>query len=227
LTLLCVFAGGLLLDLGSKELTFRHVAGAPIVLERADLLADPSYNPIIYHAGEPLLPFDLLNLRLVLNPGAVFGIGANQRWFFIGFTVVALLAGLYIFGRHTTGRSRVAHVALGLILAGGLGNLHDRIVYGRVRDFLHMLPGRRLPFDWTWPGTQNQELFPWVFNVADVLLLVGMIGLMVHMHRTEARRRAEEEAVAAVAAPAAAVAAVEPVTADVEAVPEPPSEAGG
>jgi lipoprotein signal peptidase len=65
-------------------------------------------------------------------------------------------------------------VAIGLILAGGLGNLCDRIFYGAVRDFMHMLPGWQLPNGWMWPGNATSDVFPWVFNVADVLLLAGM-----------------------------------------------------
>jgi signal peptidase II len=192
LTLLIVFALGLGADLHSKAWSFRTVAGEPVVLDRDRLLADPDHNPLDWRAaGRPLLPGNLLRLKLVLNPGAVFGIGANQRWFFIVFTVVALAAGLLVFGRFTMNRARLAHVAIGLVLAGGLGNLYDRIAFGRVRDFLQILPGRRLPFGWTWPGTNNWELFPWVFNVADVLLLTGMILLMIHINRLEKRRKRE------------------------------------
>ena len=192
LTLLIVFALGLGADLYSKAWSFRTVAGQPVVLDRDRLLADPGHNPVDWRAaGRPLLPGDLLRLKLVLNPGAVFGIGAHQRWFFIVFTIVALAAGLLVFGRFTTSRSRLAHVAIALVLAGGLGNLYDRIAFGRVRDFIQALPGRRLPFGWTWPGTHNWELFPWVFNVADVLLLAGMILLMIHINRLEKRRRRE------------------------------------
>ena len=188
--LLSVFALGLAADLSSKAWTFRQVNEEPVVLDRARLLADPDYDPIDWRIpGRPVLPGGLLNFKLVLNPGAVFGVGAHQRWFFILFTVAALSAGLLVFGRFTTGRNRLAHAAIGLILAGGLGNLHDRIAFGRVRDFIHVLPGRRLPFDWTWPGTQNPEMFPWVFNVADVLLLTGMVLLMIHINRAEKRRK--------------------------------------
>jgi signal peptidase II len=192
LTLLIIFVLGLGADLYSKAWSFRTVAGEPVVLDRARLLADPDHNPVPWRAtGRPLLPGNLLRLKLVLNPGAVFGIGAHQRWFFIVFTVVALGAGLLVFARFTTSRARLAHVAIALVLAGGLGNLYDRIVFGRVRDFIQFLPGRRLPFGWTWPGTHNWELFPWVFNVADVLLLAGMILLMIHINRVERRRKGE------------------------------------
>jgi signal peptidase II len=190
LTLLLIFALGFGVDLFSKTWSFRTVADEPVALDRARLLADPNHNPVPWDAaGRPLLPGDLLRLKLVLNPGAVFGIGAHQRWFFIAFTVVALGAGLIVFARFTTSRARLAHIAIALVLAGGLGNLYDRILFGRVRDFIQVLPGRRLPFGWTWPGTHNWELFPWVFNVADVLLLVGMILLMIHINRIEKRRK--------------------------------------
>jgi signal peptidase II len=72
-----------------------------------------------------------------------------------------------------------SHIAIGLILAGGLGNLYDRMVFGAVRDFLHMLPGWELPNGWMWPGNTTSEVFPWVFNVADVLLLAGMALFVV------------------------------------------------
>jgi len=191
-TLLCVLVLGLGADLTSKAWAFRTVGDEPIALDRQRLLADVNHDPVGLRARRSILPWRLLDFKLVLNPGAVFGIGANQRWFFISFTIAALGTGLLIFGRLTRSRNHLAHVALGLILAGGLGNLCDRIAFGRVRDFIQFLPGRRLPFGWTWPGTENWEMFPWVFNAADLLLLLGMILLMIHINRLEKRRKIEQ-----------------------------------
>lgn len=188
-----VLCAGLAIDISTKYWSFANVADEPVVLDRAELLSDPHWTPP-HHAGRHVLPWSILDLRLVINRGAVFGIGANKRFFFIAFTLAALAAGLVVFGRFTTRRQHVAHIALGLILAGGLGNLYDRIVYGVVRDFLHLFPGWHLPFGWRYPqflGGGN-EVFPWVFNVADVMLLTGMALLMIHINRLEKHRKATE-----------------------------------
>jgi signal peptidase II len=191
-TFIAVLILGLALDISTKYWTFEYVADQPVVLDRDELLADDRFNPIPPHEGVPILPFDLLQLKLVINRGAVFGIGGGMRFFFIAFTFAALIVGIFIFTRYCTSRTHLANVALGLILAGGLGNLYDRIIYGVVRDFLHMLPGWRLPFGWRWPGN-NPEIFPWVFNIADVMLLLGMGLLLIHLQRVENRRKKSEE----------------------------------
>jgi signal peptidase II len=189
--LTCVLALGLSFDLLGKWWSFSTVAGRPVT--NAMIRADPE-NCIPPHEGMHVLPANLLDMRLVVNKGAVFGIAPNKRFFFIAFTMAALAAGLLVFGRFTTAHSRLAHVAVALILAGGLGNLYDRIVIGVVRDYLHLLPGWRLPFGWRYPPALGggNEVFPWVFNLADVMLLTGMALLMVHINRLERRRKAAE-----------------------------------
>lgn len=172
-TLIGVFAAGLAVDLWSKYWAFRTIAGYPVELERERVLNDPSFF-LPYHARWVAIPGDLLDFRLVLNHGAVFGIGQQRRELFIVFTLFATIAALLLFARGTRVRMRATHVAIGMILAGGIGNLYDRIFYGAVRDFLHMLPEWQLPYGWRWPGNANSDVFPWVFNVADVLLLAGM-----------------------------------------------------
>ena len=186
LVLISVFGLGLIADLSLKTWTFNHVADEPVVIDREAIDAGtwrlPRHDPV------PLVP-KVLNLHLVPNFGAVFGLGQNRRWFFIIFTVAALLAATAVFGRWTAAGATAAHVAIGLIMAGGLGNLYDRVRFTLVRDFLHLFPEWRLPFGWHWPGGSN-EIFPWVFNLADVMLLVGMGLLLLHMHTGERRRKA-------------------------------------
>jgi signal peptidase II len=165
-------------DLATKSWAFKHVAGQPVLLERELLLSNPYWTPIPIHEGQVAIPGNLLDFRLVLNDGAVFGIGSQQRVFFIIFTFIALGIAGWIFSRHTTKNNTIAHIAIGLVLGGGLGNLYDRVFIGRVRDFMHMLPDRHLPFNLSWPGS-NSELFPWIFNTGDVLLLTGMGLLMI------------------------------------------------
>jgi signal peptidase II len=187
--LLTTLVLGLAFDLGSKAWSFATVASKPVMLDREMLVANPTFDPVPAHLPQATMP-GVLNLRLVINRGAVFGIAANQRAFFIAFTVVAIGLGMVVFGRMIGADAFHAQVALGLVLAGGIGNLYDRITYGAVRDFLHMFPGNQLPSGWTWPGG-NPEMFPWVFNIADVMLLVGMIVLMRYLNRRRQAIRAE------------------------------------
>ncbi len=184
--MLIAIAGSLLaVDLISKSLAFQHIADEPVVIDRSRMLADdprnPQYFPIRPHDSIVIIPH-ALDLKLVTNRGAVFGIGPGRRWFFAGFTVVALLAAVGMFAGWTTRREHVAHLGVALILAGGLGNLYDRIAFGCVRDFLHMLP--------------TTKLFPWIFNIADSILLIGIGLLMIHFWRKDRQtaRHSEQDA---------------------------------
>ena len=173
---------GLVTDLVSKWAAFRYIAEIPAVVSRADVLAADRLGSLLPpHDPFVVIP-SVLHLTLVLNPGAVFGIGAGQRWLFVGFTVVAIVFSIWIFLKWTTPRDRWAHAAIGLLLSGGIGNLYDRLVFGCVRDFLHPLPGVELPFGIAWPSG-SREVWPYVSNIADLWLIVGIAVLLVYSWR--------------------------------------------
>jgi len=105
-----------------------------------------------------------VRLTLVYNPGAAFGLnlGPQSRFIFAALTLVALviLARLY---RATPDRDTWRTVALGLVCAGAVGNLLDRVrsIFGVV-DFIDIGIG-----DSRWP----------TFNVADMAVSAGAILL--------------------------------------------------
>lgn len=186
LILLTVVVIGLTADLVSKKWAFVNVTEEPVVLVYEEII--DGVNPIPWHEGVVVISPDLLDFRLVLNRGAVFGIGQGRRVEFVLFTAIAITVAIAVFGWWTRSRAHLAHVAIGLILAGGLGNLYDRVSIGAVRDFLHMLPRWELPLGISWPGGTT-EVFPWVFNIADVELLVGMGLLLIHVHLSDRQAR--------------------------------------
>jgi len=184
---------GLVADLGSKELAFRNIANEPFRPNRTQVLhllkEAPNEIMILVPRHEPVTVIPgVLDFQLVLNAGAVFGAGQGKRWFFIGFTVVALLFAMTLLLRWTNRRDWVAHVAVGMVVSGGIGNLYDRVVYGCVRDFIHPLPGVKLPFGLTWPHGSD-EVWPYISNVADAILLVGIGVLMIKLWRGEKARK--------------------------------------
>lgn len=180
--LVVVMLVGLGADLWSKQIAFATIAGEPVLLSRTEVLARTDLSDLIpFHEPRHAVP-GLLDFSLVLNRGAVFGIGAGKRWFFITFTIGALGFGVWMFGSWTGPRDLGAHVGIGLLLAGGLGNLYDRMIYACVRDFIHPLPGVVLPFGWRVPGG-GREIWPYVSNVADLFLIIGIGLLMMSMWR--------------------------------------------
>jgi signal peptidase II len=184
--LLAVIAFGLITDLGSKWLAFEKIAERPVHIERAQVI---EYGPgrlselLPAHQPVTVVPH-VLDLSLVLNPGAVFGIGPGKRWFFVAFTVGAMIAGVALFAKGTRARQTASHVAIGLLISGGLGNLYDRLVFGCVRDFLHPLPGVDYPFGIKMPWS-GEQVWPYVSNIADLWLIVGIGMLVVILWRSD------------------------------------------
>lgn len=108
-----------------------------------------------------------------VNQGALFGfLREHQTWANGGFAVISLFAAAAIvyWSKHqSTARDRWLCAALGLILAGTLGNFYDRITFNGVRDFLH----------WNY-------LFDWpVFNIADCCLVCGAGLLLLQAFATQ------------------------------------------
>lgn len=116
----------------------------------------------------------LINFEWVVNHGAVFGIGQGHRWLFVAISLVALVFLTWLFANSK--RQWFYQVILGMLLAGVLGNLYDRITYGYVRDMIRALP--------QWPN-----LFPYVFNVADMLLCTGVSLMLLHALLGDVMRR--------------------------------------
>jgi signal peptidase II len=111
----------------------------------------------------PLAPF--LDLVMVWNRGVSYGLltqeGDLGRWVLVLFGI----AGTLLFGWwmwYT--RRMLSAVALGLVAAGALSNVIDRLLYGAVADFFLLHVGR---FEW------------YVFNLADVWIVAGVVGLVL------------------------------------------------
>ena len=183
-------------DLWTKAYAFHHVAADPVLLTREDVVAAERLSTLIPMHDPVVVVPSVLELTLVLNPGAVFGLGAGMRWAFVGFTLFAAGFAVWLFGWWTRHGDWLTHTGFALLIGGGLGNLYDRIVYACVRDFLHPLPGVPLPFGLTWPGG-SPDMWPYVSNVADAFLLIGIGILLVYFwrdHSAEAGSTPEQAA---------------------------------
>jgi signal peptidase II len=104
-----------------------------------------------------------LSLTLVRNDGVSFGFFQTHadwtRWALAAFSL-AVSGALIVWARRA--ESWVAATAVGLILGGAVGNLIDRARTGAVVDFIDVHP----------------LFFPWIFNIADSGITVGVIILL-------------------------------------------------
>lgn len=113
-----------------------------------------SYIQANMRLGEsiPVLP-DIFHITYILNPGAAFGLFADQTFFFIGLAAAMVLAVIYFYPAIKK-ESAWMKIGVGLLVGGAIGNLVDRIQIGKVVDF----------FDFRiWP----------IFNVADIGIVCG------------------------------------------------------
>jgi len=124
----------------------------------------------------PVLP-PLFNLTWVENRGVSFGLfgDGSARWMLSAFSVA--VAGILGWWALRADR-RLLITAIGLIMGGALGNVIDRIRFGFVVDFL----------DFSGPHVFLGSMkinFPWIFNVADSAICIGVILLILDSVRAE------------------------------------------
>ncbi|QFS84514.1 Lipoprotein signal peptidase [Roseivivax sp. THAF40] len=108
-----------------------------------------------------------LQFRMAWNYGINFGLFSGQqdsaRWILIAVATGIVLFVLVWLRRDPPGRAGL--VAAGLLIGGAVGNVIDRLLYGAVADFLNM----------SCCGINN----PYAFNVADIAIFAGAIGLVL------------------------------------------------
>jgi signal peptidase II len=129
------------------------------VWARRELRPRGSYNPKVVIEG-------YFDMRYAENPGVAFSMFQDMPGGRVVLTLLAVAAFvlvLFYLRNKTTLKDTRLHVALGLVGGGAVGNLIDRMLYGKVTDFIVWKVGKS-----EWPA----------FNIADAALCIG-VGLMV------------------------------------------------
>ena len=114
--------------------------------------------------GEVAFGIDgLFEITHIRNDGMAFGLLDEHRWIFIVASIIGIcVISVYLF--RFSSDNRFTKIGLALVIGGGLGNMGDRIVLGEVVDMIHI--------------TVFNDFFPYVFNVADSCVCVG-VGMAI------------------------------------------------
>tara|TARA_R110000868_G_scaffold225999_2_gene478347 strand:- start:12852 stop:13454 length:603 start_codon:yes stop_codon:yes gene_type:complete len=164
-----ILAGAvLLLDQLTKWLVLDRLAFSPpgcLEFQRADMVERAGMANTCGHLDVS----SFFDLTMVWNKGVSFGMLEADNWIgrtmLVTFSVaiaLTLIAGLFSVGPLQVKRLWQA-VAFGLIIGGALGNAVDRVLYGAVADFLNF----------------SGLMFPWVFNIADVGINLGVAAIVL------------------------------------------------
>ena len=141
---------------------------ALVVIALVTIVADQVTKLIARNSFTPNDPFEVLpffHFTNTINTGIAFGQFRDNQIIVIVGSAVAIAFMLIYFSR-SGGRHSLLPVAIGLLFGGAASNLFDRITQGHVTDFLEI------------------SRFP-VFNLADVAITAGVIGLLITLISSE------------------------------------------
>lgn len=159
----------------------RRFAGFGVAVLVLDLVTKQVAERVLLQIPPVRVMGDWLQLRLVYNQGAAFGLhlGSWSRWIFIAIAIGAVVM-LSRLSRSSAAGDRFRHLSCGLVAGGAAGNLVDRIRSSQgVVDFIDAGIGLH-----RWP----------TFNIADMGVTIGAILLAVSLWVEDARARARAKA---------------------------------
>ena len=132
--------------------------------------------------GKPVTIIDgYWDWRLSWNPGSAFGLfsGQTSARIFLSLVGIAAVIGMMFMLRKARTDQKIFHWALALVAGGAVGNLIDRIYFGAVTDFV------------LW----HYQTHEWpVFNVADIVLVVGVGLMFIDIQKENKREKAIKRA---------------------------------
>ena len=120
---------------------------------------------------------DLLHFTYVTNDGMAFGLsfpGGKHVLLIMTILLTGFIVGFL--WKEKDGHPLIKY-GLALILSGAIGNLIDRLLYGKVVDFLDLMIGN---FHW------------YIFNIADSSVTIGMILFIIHSIYIERKKTNDE-----------------------------------
>ena len=117
----------------------------------------------------------IFSLTHVRNSGAAWSIMSGKSWFLIGLPIIVIIVGM-IYLYYIRNSSKLAQISLSVLIAGGLGNLIDRIRFHEVIDYIQF----------------NPINFP-VFNFADICVVIGGIIFCVYFLIVDGRKNKNSE----------------------------------
>jgi signal peptidase II len=153
------------IDVKYLKLTF--VAGLVIIIDQITKAVILSSMPL--YSSMDVVP-GFFSLTHIHNPGVAFGFMSNQSSSFINiiflFVISLAICLIFYFYINTPKRYSLLSTGFALIFGGAIGNMIDRIRFGKVVDFLDFYIG-----NFHWPA----------FNVADSAITVGIIIFLFHL----------------------------------------------
>ncbi|HOX36636.1 MAG TPA: signal peptidase II [Candidatus Brocadiia bacterium] len=135
----------------------------------ADLITKSLYYEPLLEKRIVVIP-GFLQFMGTKNTGGVFGMAQGKVLLLIPLSAIAFFI-LLKYYKESDRRRILPNIATGMIAAGAIGNFYDRVTLHYVRDFIYM----SLP---------NLEFWPWVYNVADALISIGVVFLAIDIIRT-------------------------------------------
>jgi len=133
--------------------------------------------------AQPVAAIPMFNFMLVYNEGAAFSFlsqaGGWQRWFFVILTL-GVCAYLYNWLRKLHSSEVLLSTSLCLILSGALGNLIDRVLFGKVTDFIDFFYPAEECIYFFFHLPNNSCHWP-TFNIADILITLGASLLVIQI----------------------------------------------
>jgi signal peptidase II len=178
----------------NKWMIFLIVAALSLIADQATKIWARGSLPVVsLRGGACVVPDDIVartcqghpvtvvdgfwEWRLSMNPGSAFGLLSNQSFARTLFSVIGIAAvfGMLFMVRKARPDQKILHWALALVAGGAVGNLIDRIYYGVVTDFI------------LWKYKTHE--WP-VFNVADIVLVVGVVLMFIDIQKEGRREKA-------------------------------------
>ncbi|HMS65529.1 MAG TPA: signal peptidase II [Ignavibacteria bacterium] len=156
------------------QITKLYVKGVKIPILGIDVPGMPYQSSISVYG-------DFFKITFIENPGMAFGLQIGGKLFLSLFTILATLL-LFVFLYKNRKESLLLRLALAFILGGAIGNLIDRVFYGKIYDYAPIFYGRVvdfLHFDFPNFTIFGKNIYSWpIFNIADIFVTIGFLMIL-------------------------------------------------